>query len=310
MNKKLRGQREAVYKEQCPLPVNMLVEVTNACNHACLFCAHSKMNRPVGMMDIDLYKKIVSQAYEGGTREIGFYMTGEPLMNRRLEEYVSYAKALGFEYIYITTNGAYASIEIMQKLISAGLNSIKFSINAGTAETYKKIHGRDDFDRVLLNLVSLSKYIRSENLDVGLFVTCIICQQNKDEVELLRSRIQDYVNDFTTPIAYNQGGNMYEIKDHTMLDPDYKPITPPCSMLFNRLHITWEGYLNACCVDFDNNLAVADLNKVSLLEAWNNEKMIALRKMHLNKEIPDNVMCYNCVNNENHAIEPIGMACG
>ena len=303
----MKGQRVTDYEEHLSLPINMLVEVTNACNHKCLFCAHSKMERKVGMMDMDLYKRIVKQAYEGGTREIGFYMTGEPLMNNRLREYVFYAKALGFEYIYMTTNGAHANLEIMKELIEAGLNSIKFSINAGTAETYKKIHGRDDFERVLFNLIGLSEYIKSENPDVGLFVTCIVCRQNKDEVEILRNRIKNYVNDFTTPAAYNQGGNMYEIRDNIMLDRDYKLMKAPCSMIFNRLHITWEGYLNACCVDFNNYLAVADLNKMPLLEAWNCERMVALRRMHLNNRISGDVMCYNCVNNENSVIKPIGL---
>lgn len=310
MDKKLKGQRVTTYMEQCPLPVNMLVEVTNACNHSCIFCAHSKMTRKIGMMDMDLYKKIAIQAYEGGTREIGFYMTGEPLMNNRLQEYVSYAKALGFEYIYMTTNGVYADLELMKELIMAGLNSIKFSINAGTSKTYKKIHGRDDFERVLFNLTSLSEYIKSENLDIGLFVTCIACRQNEDEIELLRNKVKDHVNDFTAPAAYNQGGNMYEIRDEIMLDPDYKLMKAPCSMIFNRLHITWDGYLSACCVDFNNNLVVADLNQISLLEAWNSEKMIMLRRMHLKDQISDNIMCYNCVKNENHTIEPIELAFG
>ena len=92
-----------------------------------------------------------------------------------------------------------------------------------------------------------------------------------------------------------------------MLDPDYKLMKTPCSMLFNRLHVTWEGYLNACCVDFNNYLAVADLNKVSLLDAWNSDRMLTLRRMHLNDKIPDNIMCYNCVHNENHTIAPIGL---
>lgn len=307
MDKQLKGQRETKYAQQCPLPINMLVEVTNACNHKCIFCAHSKMKRKIGMMDLNLYKSIAKQAYDGGTREIGFYMTGEPLMNNRLKEYVSYAKLLGFEYIYMTTNGVHADIETMKELIKAGLNSVKFSINAGTAETYKTIHGRADFERVLSNLIHLSEYIRAENLDIGLFVTCIACQQNEAEIELLRSKVKDYVNDFTAPQVYNQGGNMYEIRDTIMLDPDYKLMKTPCSMVFNRLHITWEGYLSACCVDFDNNLVVADLNKVSLLEAWNCEKMIELRRMHLNDSIPTNVVCYNCVHNANNKIEPIGL---
>ena len=28
----------------------------------------------------------------------------------------------------------------------------------------------------------------------------------------------------------------------------------PCEMLWNRLHLTADGYLTACCVDYENDL--------------------------------------------------------
>jgi pyruvate-formate lyase-activating enzyme len=306
VKKKLKEiKRNICFEKHPPLPINMIVEVTNACNHACMFCAHSKMQRKVGMMDFDFFKNVSKQAYDGGTREIGFYLGGEPLANKNLSSFVSYAHELGFEYIYMTTNGALADIDIMKELIRDGLNSVKFSINAGTAETYKKIHGRDDFDVVITNLINLSNYVKAEKMNVGLFVSYVICCQNKDEVVLLRDRIEKYVDDMVTIQAYNQGGNMYEINDGITLDPNYVYAKAPCSMIFNRIHITWEGYLNACCVDFNNDLVVADLNKTPLLEAWNSEKMVGLREMHLNNKFPTDVMCYNCLHNSNQMIRPI-----
>lgn len=204
-------------------------------------------------------------------------------------------------------NGVYATIETMKKLISAGLNSVKFSINVGTAETYKKIHGKDNFDIVMANLSGISKYIKSENLPIALFATYMVCRQNQGEVDILGGKVEDYVDDFVADSVTNQGGNMYELWAGVMLDSDYKAMKVPCSMIFNRPHITQEGYLNACCMDFENYLAVADLNKVSLLEAWNNEKTIALRRMHLNNQIAENARCYNCIHNENREIEPLGI---
>ena len=39
-------------------------------------------------------------------------------------------------------------------------------------------------------------------------------------------------------------------------------------MPFNRIHVTWEGYLTLCCVDYQNYLIVEDLNKISLWDAY------------------------------------------
>jgi radical SAM protein with 4Fe4S-binding SPASM domain len=79
----------------------------------------------------------------------------------------------------------------------------------------------------------------------------------------------------------------------------------PCNMIFERLHITWDGKLTACCADFDDNLVVADLNNTSLLKAWNSDKMISLRHSHLNNEIPKDILCYNCLNYSDYPIKPI-----
>lgn len=154
---KLRLNREAVYREQPPFPRNMLIEVTNRCNHKCIFCAHKKMRRPFGNCDKRSMTNIIRQAFELGTREVGFYLTGEPLLNNDLEYYVGLCKKIGFEYIYLTTNGVFAEKERIRKLCEAGLSSLKFSINAATKETYQFIHGRDDFDKVFRNLIDINE---------------------------------------------------------------------------------------------------------------------------------------------------------
>jgi MoaA/NifB/PqqE/SkfB family radical SAM enzyme len=304
MGRKLNYDTNIQFKEQLPLPNNMLVEITNACNLSCVFCAHYKMQRKVGMMDMDLFKNIVKQAYDGGTRKIGFYLTGEPLMNNKICEYISYAKELGYTYIYMTTNGTLADISIMKNVLATGIDSIKFSINAGTAHTYEMIHGRNEFDNVVLNLINVSKYIKKENLDVGLFVSYIICKDNQNELEHFCETISEYVDDIQIVEAFNQGGHMYELNDGIMVGEKRRMADVPCKMIFSRLHITYEGYLSACCADFDEELIIADLKETSLLKAWNSDKMIKLRKMHLCNQIPTDVMCYNCINNTNYPIRP------
>ena len=42
--------------------------------------------------------------------------------------------------------------------IENGLDSIKFSIHGGTPETYEKIHGKNDLDRVIKNLKYVDEY--------------------------------------------------------------------------------------------------------------------------------------------------------
>lgn len=143
---------ESLLIDQPPMPKNMMVELSNVCNHACLFCTSPNMTRKISRIDSGLLKRIMRDARDSGVEEIGFYTTGEPFMHKSLESFVHDASELGFSYIYISTNGALATPERAKRVMDAGLNSIKFSINADSRETYKLIHGSDDWNKVMANL--------------------------------------------------------------------------------------------------------------------------------------------------------------
>ena len=137
------------------IPKNALVELTNACNHACVFCYNPEMKRSISAVNIETYKSFISKGVEEGLEEVGLYSTGGPFMTKNLHEFVNVAKNNGIKRVYITSNGALASIDKVKKSIDVGLDSIKFSINAGSRETYKIIHGHDDFDTVIKNLKNI-----------------------------------------------------------------------------------------------------------------------------------------------------------
>ena len=80
-------------------PNDMLVEVTNRCNQACIFCAHRKMHMKQGEIDPDLMKRILQEAYDMGVRRVGLYTTGEMFLCKELETHIRNAKKIGFNYI-------------------------------------------------------------------------------------------------------------------------------------------------------------------------------------------------------------------
>lgn len=284
-DKVIKREREYILDEHPPFPRNMLVEVSNVCNNDCVFCGHRKMKRLQGNCDKDLMLNIFLQAYEAGTREVGFYMQGEPFLNSELETYISFCKNIGFEYMYITTNGVLATVERLERLCKAGLSSIKFSINAATKDTYIKIHRRDNFDIVMKNFMDIVNKKKRGDINIPIFASYVVVEDNEKEIEKFKRDIGIFCDDIDIVRASNQAGNMPELESSREV---------PCIQLFNRLHVTKEGYLNACCSDIDNMLAVADLRKVSLKEAWDSDEMVELRRQQLRGSIGDNI-CYYCV---------------
>ena len=76
-----KAERKELYCLEPEFPyTNFLIETSNACNHSCIFCAHQKMKRPVGRIKPEFVESVLRQAYDLGTREVGFYATGEPFL--------------------------------------------------------------------------------------------------------------------------------------------------------------------------------------------------------------------------------------
>ncbi len=302
--KSAANPKRKVLVEVPPFPRNLMIELSNACNHACIFCANPKMTRKKRPMDRSLAEKIMRDAFELGSREVGFYTTGEPFVHKSLEEFILFAKQTGYEYTYISTNGALASPDRAKKAIDAGLDSIKFSVNAGSKESYLATHGKDDWDTVLANIKYIAEYRKTLKRPLKLGISFIITDKTRHEVEAFKALFVDLVDDIIFHEADWQQGYMLENKQFVAPDTKSVMTKAPCYMVFNRLHVSCEGLLTACCVDYQNYLATSDLTKVGIKEAWEAPAFVELRKRHLADQL-EGTLCWNCLRGSQDPIEPL-----
>lgn len=291
---------------------NLLIEVTNYCNNNCIFCYNHCMKRKKKFIDAELCKKVLKEAFELGTREVGFYVTGEPLLDKRLSEFIKYAKDLGYNYIYLTTNGILANIDRVRDLYENGLNSLKFSINAINKKDYEFIHGTDNFNKVIDNLNEINNWKRKNNILIKLYVSYIATDYTCT-IEDVKDFFKDKCDEIVIMSAVNQGGLIPDINKTlatnviTNIDNHFKA---PCNYPFNSVIVTVEGYLTACCMDFENLLAYANLNEVSLKEAWNNSIITNFREKQLSGDIHETI-CDNCIYNNKNIPQPLdSVLCG
>ncbi len=284
-----------------PFPDAIKIEITGRCNYNCSFCAQKSSLRKIGDIDKNFLYRILWEAKSIGVKEIGMFLLGESFLVKDLAEYVKYAKeVVEIEYVFITTNGSMATPDRMIPLIEAGLDSIKFSVNAGTRETYKELHCCDRFDEIISNIKWLHEYKKENNIDS--LRTCISSILIPDEEENLRAfekEMNQYVDDFYFLPLYNQAGHIGG-KEYTKIignpgryENMVEPI--PCWALFNAAKITWNGWLTACCFDHDEKFEIADLDKVSLIEAWNDPKFVDMRQEHLNNKFNKESLCSDCL---------------
>jgi len=268
-----------------PFPRQIQIETTNICNHQCGFCAYTLMTRPKKQMERELFFRVVKEAYDLGARELGLFAGAEPLACKYAEEFTAFARDTGYEYIYISTNGALADEDRFQKLLDAGITSIKFSINGGNRETYRRVHGRDDFDKVLRNLRFVHEYRDRLPKKVFLGVSFVGMEDTRDTFDELKTLVEEIVDEIIYYEASNQSGQM----PHLPLPP-YRD----CHLPFGKAHISLEGYLKVCCNDYDNLLAVEDLAQMPMLEAWHSPRFQALRRGHIENDL-EGTLCANCI---------------
>jgi cytidyltransferase-like protein len=296
--------RSELYSLEPPFPrTNFLIETSNACNHDCIFCAHRKMRRKVGKINPKTVDSVLRQAYALGTREVGFYATGEPFLVKELPDYIAMAKEIGYEYVYLTSNGALAAPELIRAVVDAGLDSIKFSINAPERRLYEFIHGHDDFDKVMEHLKYLGEYRRECGRWYKIFITGILTRYTENMKAKWFEVFFGMADEIVFKNVYNQGGYMPEIETLLKCHSD-KETYRRCNLPFDAISVTCEGYLSIENADYENMLVVADLNKESLRDAWYGDNMKRVRQAFIDDKL-DGLICDGCAHHCQKQSKPI-----
>lgn len=292
----INSQEVKEYKTSIKFPKVIQIETTNICNHGCTFCAYTKMQRPKAHINKDLFIKIVKECYELGSREIGLFSGAEPMTCKWLDEYVKICKDIGYTYTYMSTNGALGTTEKFLKVIDAGLDSVKFSVNGGNREIYKEVHGKDDFEKVVKNIKAIDAHRKSKNIKLWMGISFVAMKHTKDSFEEVKKLLENNVDEIIRYDANNQSGQVEDF------EPDLK--MEDCNLPFSKAHFTVEGYMRACCNDYENLLAIDDIKNNKIMDVWNGRIFQDLRKRHLTDNL-EGTLCGSCIRNCKDKISPI-----
>jgi len=185
-------------------PVYVEIGPINSCNHKCIFCALDYLKSKGAAIDKDVLINTLQDMKKFGVKSIMFGGEGEPLLYNPLAEVVERAKKFGLD-IAITTNGVLFNKEKVKAMLKH-LSWIKFSIDAGTEETYAHVHGckEKDFSIVLDNLKYAAIYRKKNNLPCKLGAQILLIPENIDEVEELILKVKDSGIDYLVLKPYSQ----------------------------------------------------------------------------------------------------------
>lgn len=245
-------------------------------------------------MSRSFYSRIIREMRLAGVDELGVFYIGESFSCPWLPDAIAEAKAVGYPYVFLTTNGTLATPEKIELCMRAGLDSLKFSLNFVDEGQFAQVaHVKPSLYRRALNNIRRAREIRDEgDYSCGLYASSIAFDGEQGEkMKALVAQVAPLVDEhYWLPLYGMQGaaeaagwkpqpGNPGRLA--AMRDPI------PCWSVFTEGHITAKGKLSACCFGngADDELVMADLNETAFMDGWNSPAFQMLRAAHLAKDL-------------------------
>jgi len=282
-------------------PVYLRVEPTSSCNLRCIMCfqvdkSFSSNKQFLGRMDFSLFKEIITQAHEGGTKAITLASRGEPTIHPQLADMLKFCSGKFFE-IKLNTNATLLNEKLIHKIFEADISDIVFSVDSFTKSEYESIRIKGNFDKVLKNIIKVheirEQFYPNSKMATRISGVQLSTQQNTEGFKKFWGKICDHVvikSCFERWDTYN--------------NPTIPGELPPCSELWTGLYVWYDGKCNPCDTDYKSNLNIGSLANNNLKDIWHGEAFKDLRKKHLNKKRNKIIPCDRCSHDIEHNMLP------
>ena len=289
------------------LPFSISIEPTTSCNLRCPECPSGlrSFTRPTGMLDEQLFNKIIDEIYTNLSYLI-FYFQGEPYLNASFLNMVKYASAKGI-YTATSTNAHYLNDENARKTVESGLDRLIISIDGTTQEVYEQYRIGGSLNKVLegtKNILHWKKQLKSSTPHVIFQFLVVKPNQHQiddvkklakelgvGEVRFKTAQIYDYehgsdlIPEIDKYSRYKKNSdNTYSIKNNLLNH---------CWKMWHSCVITWDGRVVPCCFDKDAHYVMGELKQESFKQIWNSDAYLAFRASLLRSR-SEIEMCKNC----------------
>ena len=269
------------------------IEPVNICNFNCCFCPHYKLERKMGVMDLSLFKKIIDEVKDWNLRYLAICGFGDPLLDPNIIKKVEYARKnvrkeckVGFN-----TNASLLTKEKFTALVKAGLDELRISSYATNPESFRKLHGSNDFEKTRENIMNLKKIRESlgaSNLMIGMgLLKPPESTEKKDEWYAYWNKYFDRFYDETGEVHNFAGGMNYKkvYKNKSRLS---------CERPLSCVMILWNGDVSICCADYEGKAIFGNVKEKTIREiimSPSYQKMLEIHKKRNFELLP---VCDNC----------------
>ena len=310
-----------VYRDKNPFIYN--IETTNYCNMKCVMCPRTQfMTRKNIWIDDKLFDQMTDKvkvhnqtslenfwswlenSYKQSVDEVsenGFYFSvvsrclvlhgfGEPFLDKKLIQRINTCKEKNIP-TYFSCTPATMTVEKAEKVMKAGLDVLKFSLDAMDERKIQKIRGKKaNFAESIDKILKIIKFKKENNLKT-LLVPCMIDLATEEtDIEMHKEFLEFWKDKDVFAYIKSQDNrwlheNDKDLKSRSHYSKQY------CEYPWLSLTIMADGNVVPCTQISNNELVLGNVKENTLEEIWNGEKYKELRKMHVTGKFPKGHKC-------------------
>jgi hypothetical protein len=271
-------------------PPYLQIEPTSVCNFRCVFCFETdptftdKSQGYMGQMTLDLFKCIIDQAV-GNVEFISLASRGEPLICKDIIPMLEYTRGK-FLNLKINTNASLLDEAKCHAILKGGVRTVVFSADAAVEPLYSKLRVNGNLSVVLRNIERFQKIRQTHYPDLSVITRVsgvkFSDEQDIDSMQTVWGGLVDQV----AFVQYNPWENVY--------NQPANDLTKPCSDLWRRMFVWWDGKSNPCDVDYKSTLSQGSIKEFRLSELWRSSGYEALRGDHIKNKRKSRKPCTAC----------------
>ncbi|MBF0134704.1 MAG: radical SAM protein [Magnetococcales bacterium] len=267
-------------------PQEVVIELTNHCNLACIMCPHQTMQRPKGRMSAGLFQKIIDEI-AGHTDLVYLYGTGETLLHKQFPELTHYAHARGIATC-ISTNGMIMNETMALNLLTCGLDFLTVALDGGIRETYERIRVKGDFALLVQNIHTLLRVKKETGSTTRITLQMICMPENLHEIALFKALFTKEEHALLHQFRFKPLHKTYLLERQDIRH------TRPCFWLWNMMSIYWDGTVPLCCTDADGAVRLGRVTEQTIHDIWHAEPLRAIRRAHQLINYDTMPLCRSC----------------
>lgn len=244
-----------------------------------------------GPMETATFERLIQELSARDDVRVVLGGFGDPLLHPEFPAFVRLCRSAGIFGLALRTPAVHLEEPAVRALIEAKVDVLNVLLDANRAETYRRVHHADHYDRVIANIERVLQML----VQVGQPQPLVICEMTKTHATM--DELEPFYDHWTSktgsavivgPSTY--GGQWPDLAVMRMAPP----ARFACQRIFDRATVLADGKVTVCDQDFHGSHAIGSIADTSLSSLWTGPAMETVRRSHLSGGYDGMPLCPTC----------------